>query len=192
MNAWDIQNQDVYQYPKHSELLTPQSAFLPGGVLLAQNGPSRSAVATRGKTHVAGEDVPILNVVLGTLEDGICKLLATRPFTTLSPAIPAFLHIPIFAGWNLVIHLRPISTAVPSLLTPRASCVEAGLAGDRVVVHVEVAVVDHVVTFIVIRWAVDRPEAGIGANPTGLPETVRGKRAATRFQRSLSLLDGVS
>ena len=91
-----------------------------------------------------------------------------------------------------MIHLRPISTAVPSLLTPRASCVEAGLAGDRVVVHVEVAVVDHVVTFIVIRWAVDRPEAGIGANPTGLPETVRGKRAATRFQRSLSLLDGVS
>ena len=82
---------------RHSELRTPHCAFVPGGVLLAQDGSSRSAVAARRKTHVAGEDVPILDVVLGksmtsivsgylgTLEDGISKLLVTGPFTTLSP-----------------------------------------------------------------------------------------------------------
>ena len=71
-----------------------------------------------------------------------------------------------------MLHLRPISTVVPSHLTSRASCVEAGLAGDRVVVHMEVAVVDHVVAFVVIRWTVDRPEAGVRANPTCLPEAI--------------------
>merc|ERR1712037_1091009 len=157
---------------RHSELRTPHCAFVPGGVLLAQDGSSRSAVAARRKTHVAGEDVPILDVVLGTLEDCICKLLVTGPFTTLSPAIPAFLDVPIFAGWDPVLHLRPISTVVPSHLTSRASCVEAGLAGDRVVVHVEVAVVDHVVALLIILRAVDRPEARVGANPTCLPHAV--------------------
>jgi len=158
---------------RHSELRTPHCAFVPGGVLLAQDGSSRSAVAARRKTHVAGEDVPILDVVLGTLEHGISKLLVTGPFTTLSPTIPAFLHVPIFAGCNPVPHLRSILTTVlPRLFTSRASCVEAGLAGDRVVVHMEVAVVDHVVAFVVIRWTVDRPEAGVRANPTCLPEAV--------------------
>ena len=74
---------------KHSEVRTPHSAFVPGGVLLAQDGSSWSAVAARRKTHVAGEDVSILDVVLGkfmtsivkrvivnlgTLKDSICKL----------------------------------------------------------------------------------------------------------------------
>jgi len=158
---------------KHSELRTPHSALVPGGVLLAQDGSSWSAVAARRKTHVAGEDVPILDVVLGTLKDSICKLFITGPFTALSPAIPAFLHIPIFAGSDSVSHLGAILTTVlPRLLASRASGVEAGLAGDRVVVHMEVAVVDHVVAFVVIRWTVDRPEAGVRANPTCLPEAV--------------------
>jgi len=172
MNAWDIQNQDIH-CSRHSELRTPHCAFIPGGVFLAQDCSSRSAVAARGKTHVAREDVPILNVVLGTLKDSICKLLIAGPFTTLSPAIPAFLYVPIFTGRNPVSHLGAILTIVlPRLLTSRASCVEAGLAGDRVVVHMEVAVVDHVVAFVVIRWTVDRPEAGVRANPTCLPEAV--------------------
>ena len=82
------------------------------------------------------------------------------------------MDVPIFAGWDLVLHLRPISTVVPSNLTSRASCVEAGLAGDRVVVYMEVAVVDHVVTFFVILRAVDCPKAGVGANPTCLPHAI--------------------
>jgi len=178
---------------RHSELRTPHSTFVPGGVLLAHDGSSRATIAACRKTHVAREDVPILDVVLGTFEDGICKLLVTGPFTTLSPTIPAFLHVPIFADWNLVIHLCPIMTTVlPCLLTSRASCIEAGFAGDWVVVHVEVAVVDHVIAFVVIRWAVDRPEAGVVANPTCLPEAVCRKCAATRFQRSLNILHGLS
>jgi len=157
----------------NSELRTPHCTLIPCCVLLAQNPASRSAVAACGKTHVAREDVSFLNVVLGTLKNSICKPLVTGPFTTLSPAIPAFLHIPIFAGSNSVSHLGAILTTVlPRLLASRASGVEAGLAGDRVVVHMEVAVVDHVVAFVVIRWTVDRPEAGVRANPTCLPEAV--------------------
>ena len=90
-------------------------------------------------------------------------------------------------------HLGAILTTVlPSFLASRASGVEAGLAGDRVVVHMEVAVVDHVVAFVVIRWAVDRPEAGVVTNPTCLPEAIRRKCAASRFQRSLNFVHGVS
>ena len=85
-----------------------------------------------------------------------------------------------------------MTTVLPSLLASRASGVEAGLAGDRVVVHMEVAVVDHVVAFVVIGWAVDCPEAGVVANPTCLPEAVRRKCAAARFQRSLNFLHRVS
>ena len=70
-------------------------------------------------------------------------------------------------------HLGAILTTVlPSLLASRASGVEAGLAGDRVVVHMEVAVVDHVVALLIILRAVDRPEAGVRANPTCLPDAV--------------------
>ena len=62
---------------RHSELRTPHCAFVPGGVLLAQDGSSRSAVAARRKTHVAREDVPILDVVLGKLMTSMVKRVVT-------------------------------------------------------------------------------------------------------------------
>ena len=62
---------------RHSELRTPHCAFVPGGVLLAQDGSSRSAVAARRKTHVAGEDVPILDVVLGKSMTSMVKRVVT-------------------------------------------------------------------------------------------------------------------
>merc|ERR1712062_935139 len=107
--------------------------------------------------------------------------------------IPAFFHVPILAGWNWVLHLCPMLTAaLPGLLTARTSCIEAGSACDGVVVHMEVAIVNHVVAFSVIVWTVDRPEAGVLANRTGLPKAVSWEFTTSSSQRPLNLLDGLS
>merc|ERR1711875_145372 len=50
--------------------------------------------------------------------------------------------------------------------------VETGGAGDGVPVHMEVAVVDHVITGSVASGTVHRPEARVRAELTSLPETL--------------------
>lgn len=70
-------------------------------------------------------------------------------------------------------------TTLPGGVASLAGCVEACLAGDWVIIDVEVTVVDHVITLVVIGRAVDSPEAGVITNPACLPHALRGELAGS-------------